>query len=93
MSRTRKEQEVEAYKERFANDEYFVVAQYSGLTVSEMTELRAKIRAEGASFKVTKNRLAKRALDGAECAGLADLLAGPVGLASSTEPSVAKAVY
>jgi len=93
MSRERKEQEVEGYQQRFADNEYFVVARNNGLTVSEMTELRAKIREEGASFKITKNRLAKRALEGTEVANMADMFSGPVGLASSAEPSVAKAVY
>lgn len=93
MSRAQKEQEVEGYKQRFAEDEIFVVAQYSGLTVAEMTELRAKIRETGARFKVTKNTLAKRALEGTEIAEMGGMLAGPVGLASSAEPSVAKAVY
>lgn len=93
MSRAVKEQEVEDYKKRFAENEYFVVAQYSGLTVSEMTELRAKIRENGAQFKVTKNRLVKRALEGTDIKEMADMLTGPVGLASSQEPSVAKAVY
>ncbi len=93
MSRAQKEKEVDAYKERFAEDEYFVIAQYSGLTVSEMTALRAKVREQGASFKVTKNRLAQRALEGTEIQDMAPMFAGPVGLAASKEPGVAKALY
>lgn len=93
MSRAQKEQEVEGYKQGFSDNEYFVVARNDGLTVSEMTQLRAKIREEGATFKVTKNSLAKRALDGSDIAEMSAMFAGPVGLASSAEPSVAKAVY
>ncbi len=93
MSRAQKEQEVESYKQSFSDNEYFVVAQYSGLTVAQMTELRGKIREQGASFKVTKNSLAKRALEGTDIAELSGMLKGPAGVASSKEPSVAKAVY
>lgn len=93
MSRAQKEQEVEGYKQRFDEDEYFVVARNDGLTVSEMTEFRAKVREQGGRFKVTKNRLAKRALEGTDVAELSGFLAGPVGLASAQEPAVAKAVY
>lgn len=93
MSRAQKEQEVEGYKQTFSDNDYFVIARNDGLTVAQMTEFRAEIRKNGGKFKVTKNRLAKRALEGTEITGLGDMLAGPVGLASSAEPSVAKAVF
>lgn len=93
MSRAKKEQEVEGYKQRFAENDYFVVARNDGLSVADMTELRAKIREQGAAFKITKNTLAQRALEGTEIKDLSAMLTGPVGVASSTEPSVAKAVY
>lgn len=93
MSRVRKEEEVEVLKKNFAENDIFVVTQYSGLTVAEMTALRGKLREAGASYKVPKNTLAKRALEGTEIANMADMLAGPVGLAASKELSVTKAVY
>ncbi|PJB72460.1 MAG: 50S ribosomal protein L10 [Alphaproteobacteria bacterium CG_4_9_14_3_um_filter_47_13] len=93
MSRVQKEHEVEGYKQNFAGNEIFVIAQYSGLTVAEMTELRIKIRETGAKFKVAKNKLAKRALEGTQIAGLSGMLVGPVGIASSQDPAVAKAIY
>lgn len=92
MSREQKKQEVEALKERFENDELFVVAHYAGLTVSEMTDLRAKLREEGASFKVTKNTLAKRAIEGTDVEYLADYFSGPTGVASSEDPVAAARV-
>lgn len=93
MSRTRKQEEVEVLKKNFAENEIFVVTQYSGLTVAEMTALRGKLREAGASYKVPKNTLAKRALQGTQMASMADMLSGPVGLAASNELSVTKAVY
>ena len=93
MTRARKEQEVEILKKGFEENEIFVVTHYSGLSVSEMTDLRAKLRAQGATFKVTKNRLAKRAMQGTQFEHMADLFAGPVGLAAANEPAVAKVIH
>ena len=93
MSRTEKEAEVAALNERFSNDEIMVVAHYSGLTVKELQSLRADLRKEGASFKVTKNSLAKIALKGTKFEGTADLFTGPVGIATSADPGAAKVAH
>ncbi len=92
MNRAEKEVEIKALNERFANDELVVVAHYSGLSVSDMDELRGALRAEGASFKVTKNSLAKIAIKGTQFEGIEDLLSGPTGVASSTDPVAAARV-
>ena len=89
MSRAQKEAEVKELNERFANDEIVVVTHYSGLTVSELTELRSNLRAEGASFKVTKNSLAKMAVKGTKFEHMADMFTGPTGVASSKDPVAA----
>ena len=89
MTRTEKEQEVQKLNERFANDEIVVVTHYSGLTVKEMQELRANLREEGASFKVTKNTLAKRALKGTQYEAIEGMFSGPTGVASSADPVAA----
>jgi large subunit ribosomal protein L10 len=67
-----------------------VVTHYTGMTVAEMTKLRALLRKDGAYFKVVKNRLAIKALGKA---GKAEgLFEGPVAIAYSTDPvSAAKA--
>lgn len=62
-----------------------VVADYRGLTVSEMTELRQKARETGVYLKVVRNTLAKRAVEGTEYACLNDALVGPTILAFSQE--------
>lgn len=89
MNRAQKETEIQELNERFANDELVVLTHYSGLTVKEISNLRAQLRAEGASFKVTKNTLAKLALKGTKFEGIGDLFAGPTGVASSQDPVAA----
>ena len=61
------------------------VANYRGLTVAEMTELRAKAREAGVYFKVVRNTLAKRAIEGTDFACMEEVLKGPVVLAFSEE--------
>jgi len=63
-----------------------------GLTVAEVQELRKRIRAAGAGFKVAKNRLARLALAGTKFEGLSDLLKGPTGIAFSKDPVAAAKV-
>ena len=94
MSRAQKETEVQDLNERFANDELVVVTHYSGLTVDEISQLRAGLRDEGARFKVTKNSLAKIAIKGTKFEALDDLFTGPTGIASSQDPvAAAKAAH
>ncbi|MBT8423047.1 MAG: 50S ribosomal protein L10, partial [Gammaproteobacteria bacterium] len=62
-----------------------IAAEYRGMTVAEMTELRAKARSEGVYMRVVKNTLAKRAVDGTEFECLSDSLKGPIILAFSKE--------
>jgi len=63
-----------------------VVTQYAGLTVAESTDLRRRMRQAGASYKVTKNRLAKIALAGTRFEKLAPLFTGPTAVALSKDP-------
>jgi len=63
-----------------------VVAHYAGLTVAQMSEFRSKMRENGGSVKVAKNRLAKIALQGTESEGLADLFTGQTVIAYSSDP-------
>jgi large subunit ribosomal protein L10 len=62
-----------------------VAAEYRGLTVEEMTELRARARASGVYVKVAKNTLVRRAVEGTEYECLKDALTGPLLLAFSIE--------
>ena len=55
-----------------------VVAEYRGLTVAEMTDLRVKARENGVYLRVIRNTLAKRAVEGTDFACMQDALTGPV---------------
>ncbi|MCF8467707.1 MAG: 50S ribosomal protein L10 [Sneathiella sp.] len=92
MDRSQKEALVAELNGVFNDAAVVVVAEYSGLTVAEMTNLRVKMRAAGASFKVTKNRLARLALDGTDYNSLSAKLKGPVGIAYSSDPVAAPKV-
>ncbi|MCC6598956.1 MAG: 50S ribosomal protein L10, partial [Alphaproteobacteria bacterium] len=92
MSRTQKEAEIQELKERFTNEELVVITHYSGLTVKQLTDFRGELRKEGASFKVTKNTLAKIALKGTKFEGIADMLTGPTGVATSQDAVAAAKV-
>ena len=77
MDRAGKAQAIETLKGVFADSGAVVVTHYLGLTVAEMSDLRGKLRSEGASLKVVKNTLARKAMDGAED-GAHALFTGPV---------------
>lgn len=62
-----------------------VAADYRGLTVTEMTELRAKARKNGIYLRVVRNTLAKRAVADTDFACMQEALVGPVFLAFSCE--------
>ncbi len=62
-----------------------IAAEYRGITVSDMTELRAKARQQGVYLKVVKNTLAKRALEGTPYECMREGLVGPLLLAFSQE--------
>jgi large subunit ribosomal protein L10 len=92
VDRTEKREFVASLAAVFAETSMVVVTRNSGLTVAEVTDLRRRMRAAGAQFKVAKNRLALRALDGTQFDGIAKLLKGPTALAWSSDPvAVAKA--
>lgn len=92
MNRAEKQTEIEELNQRFASNELVVVTHYSGLTVKQLSEFRAELRKEEASFKVTKNTLAKVALKGTKFEGISDLLEGPTGVATSKDPFAAARV-
>ncbi len=62
-----------------------VLADYRGLTVSEMTEMRAKARNSGVYLRVVRNTLAKRAVEGTQYECLNEAFVGPTLLAFSTD--------
>lgn len=92
MDRSQKQKLVDSLHDVLAKTELVVVTQQSGLSVAEVTNLRRQMREAGAGFKVTKNRLARRALEGTKFAQLAPLFKGPTAVAYSTDPVAAAKV-
>jgi large subunit ribosomal protein L10 len=92
VDRTEKREFVAALGAVFADTSMVVVTRNDGMTVADVTELRRRMRAAGASFKVAKNRLALLALDGTRFDGLKPLMKGPTAISWSSDPvAVAKA--
>ena len=92
VNRTEKAEVVDDLGAVFRSAGVLVVSHYSGLTVADMTALRGRIREAGATLRVAKNSLAKRALAGAPGEGLTGLLTGPTVLAWSEDPVAAPKV-
>src|SRR5436190_9632518 len=86
MDRAQKQDAIEALKGVFSGAGAVVVTHYKGLTVAEMTDLRGRLRHEGAQLKVVKNTLATKALDGSIGAEGDALFAGPVAIAFAPDP-------
>ena len=91
MDRAEKREFVASLAAVFADTSFVLVGRNTGLTVADVSELRRRMRAAGATYKVAKNRLALRALDGTRFTGIQPMLKGPTALAWSTDPvAVAK---
>ena len=75
---------VSEIKDRFENAKSVVMFDYRGLSVSEVTELRKKLRENGADYKVYKNTLTKRALDELNI-NMDEYLAGPSAVTFGTD--------
>ena len=92
MDRLEKRDFVGSLAAVFAETSMVVVTRNNGLNAAEVTDLRNRMRAAGATFRVTKNRLATLALDGTQFDSLAPLMKGPTALAWSADPvAVSKA--
>ena len=83
---------VTALKGVFDEAVLVVVTHYSGLDVAQINDLRVRMADAGARFKVTKNRLTRRALEGTQFAVLDALFAGPTAIAYSEDPVAAAKV-
>ena len=92
MEKAKKAEVVEDLNSVFSKAGSVVVAHYTGMTVAQMSDLRQRMGAAGASFRVAKNRLAVRALKGTPIEGIAHLFKGPTGIAVSDDPVAASKV-
>jgi len=89
MDRSQKAEAVAQLNAIFNEVGVVVITRNLGMSVAQTTALRVKMRDAGASFKVSKNRLAKLAIQDTDYAGISDMLTGPVALATSVDPVTA----
>lgn len=92
MDRAQKSEQIAGLAKTLSETSVVVVTRNHGLSVAQVTDLRNRMRNAGASFKVTKNRLARIALEGTPYQPLGDLLTGPTAFATSTDPVAAAKV-
>ena len=92
MDRAQKAAAVAELNRTFSEVGVVVVTRNNGMTVAQSTRLRNLMRDAGATYKVSKNKLARIALDGTDYGSVGDMLTGPVGLATSIDPVAAAKV-
>jgi len=89
--RVEKEAKVSEVQEKLTKSRAVVLADYRGLNVQEVTELRKKLRESGIEYKVIKNTITSRAAQAAKIEGLDQYLSGPTALAFSYSDPVTPA--
>lgn len=92
MDRSQKADAVAALNATFNEVGVVVITRNLGMTVAQSTLLRTKMRDAGASFKVSKNSLARLAIEGTSYSAIGDMFTGPVALATSVDPVAAAKV-
>ena len=81
MSKESKKNYIQEMKKNFNDSKAVLIAQYQGLKVNELDELRKQLREKDIMFKVTKNRITKLALENTKCKDLSNLFTGPTAVA------------
>jgi large subunit ribosomal protein L10 len=89
VERAEKREFVSELNEVFKASGSVVVASYAGVTVAQMNDLRSKMRAQGGTVKVAKNRLAKSALQGTESEKINNLFKGQTLICYASDPITA----
>ena len=70
---------------QFDSTEAVIVTHYQGLNVTQLDDLRKKMREHGIKFKITNNRITKLALEKTKCKDLSNLFKGPTAVALSED--------
>lgn len=91
MKREEKTALIAQLTERLSTSSLGVVTEYRGLTVAQLNKLRRELQAVGASYRVSKNTLTRRAIRETAFAKLDELLRGPTGLVTTGKDPVAVA--
>ena len=89
MDRAQKSEQVAELNRTLNETSVVVVTRNLGMTVAQSTVLRVKMREAGATYKVTKNSLARIAAEGTPYESLSALLTGPTAFATSVDPVAA----
>lgn len=92
LNLTEKKAVVAEVSEQVASAQAIVLAEYRGLTVTEITSLRAEARKSGVYLRVLKNTLVRRAIDGTPFSGLTNDMVGPLMFGISADPVAAAKV-
>ena len=85
MNKDQKKQYISDMTNQFEKSEAVIVTHYQGLTVSQLDNLRKKMREHGVKFKITKNKITKLALEKTKCKDISDLFTGPTAVAMSED--------
>ena len=85
MNKEQKKQYIDEMSKHFDRSESVIVTHYQGLTVSQLDDLRKKMRERGIKFKITKNRISKLALEKTKCKDISNLFSGPTAVALSED--------
>ena len=85
LNKDQKKQYIDEMTTQFDNSEAVIVTHYQGLTVSQLDNLRKRMREHGIVFKITKNKITKLALEKTKCKDLSKLFTGPTAVAMSED--------
>ena len=85
MNKEQKKQYISDMTDQFEKSEAVIVTHYQGLSVSQLDDLRKKMREHGVKFKITKNKITKLALEKTKCKDISNLFTGPTAVAMSED--------
>ena len=85
MNKDQKKQYINGMTSQFDKYEAVIVTHYQGLTVSQLDDLRKRMREHGIIFKITKNRITKLALEKTKCKDISKLFTGPTAVTMSED--------
>ena len=85
MNKEQKKNYISEMTTQFENSKAIMVTHYQGLSMTQLDELRSKMREHGIIFKITKNRITKLALEKTKCKDLSNLFTGPTAVAFSED--------
>ncbi len=85
MNKDQKKNYISEMSAQFDNSEAVIVTHYQGLTVSQIDDLRNRMREHGIKFKITKNRITKLALEKTKMKDISNLFSGPTAVAISED--------